>query len=132
MYTFLDNLWRDLLPRVAPYSAYFHTGGDELNNNVYLFDETVGSNDSSIIQPFLQKFVDFNHAHVRAAGLTPIVWEEMLLVWNLTLGDDVVVQTWLSDASVAGTVTRGHKALVGNYNYWVCIYPHSLTCQRGF
>ena len=43
----------------------------------------------------------------------------MLLDWNLTLGKDVVVQTWLSDASVAAVTAAGHKALVGNYDFWV-------------
>lgn len=119
VYNFLDTLWKDLLPRVSQYSSYFHTGGDEVNANVYLLDEGVRSNDSSVIRPLLQKFLDFNHDHVRAAGMTPIVWEEQLLMWNLTLGSDVVVQTWQSDDAVAQTVAKGHKALVGNYGYWV-------------
>ena len=119
VYDFLGTLWSDLLPRVSPYTAYFHTGGDEVNANVYLLDEGVNSNESSVIQPLLQKFVDFNHEHVRAAGLTPVVWEEQLLQWNLTLGSDVLIQTWLSDDSLAQTVAKGHKALFGNYNYWV-------------
>ncbi len=119
VYSFLDTLWADILPRVSPYTAYFHTGGDEVNANVYLLDEGVKSNESSAIQPLLQKFIDFNHGHIRAKGLTPMVWEEQLLQWNLTLGSDVVVQTWLSDDSLAQTVAMGHKALFGNYNYWV-------------
>lgn len=117
--SFLTTLFQDLLPRVSPYSSYFHTGGDEVNVNAYTLDDTVQSNDTTILQPLMQAFVDRNHAHVRAAGLTPIVWEEMLLTWNLTLGSDVVVQTWLSDESVASTVAKGHKVLAGNYNYWV-------------
>lgn len=119
VYTFLDTLWSDLLPRVSPYTAYFHTGGDEVNANVYLLDEGVKSNNSSVLQPFLQNFIDFNHERIRAAGLTPIVWEEQLFQWNLTLGSDVVVQTWESDDALAQTVALGHKALFGNYNYWV-------------
>jgi hexosaminidase len=107
------------LPRVSPYTSYFHTGGDEVNQQAYLFDDTVNSNESSVLQPLMQKFVDFNHDQVRKAGLTPIVWEEMLLVWNVTLGSDVVVQTWQSDQAVIDTVNKGHKALAGNYNYWV-------------
>ena len=131
VYDFLETMWSDLLPRVAPHSAYFHTGGDEVNANVYLLDEGVESNTSSVIQPLLQKFVDFNHAHLRAADLSPVVWEEQLLQWNLTLGADVVVQTWLSDESLAQTVARGHKALFGNYNYWVHLpYHPSLYIQR--
>lgn len=120
VYDFLDKLFSDLLPRVKPYSSYFHTGGDEVNKNAYALDETVKSKDFAILQPLMQKFVDRNHNQVRAAGLTPVVWEEMLLDWNLTLGKDVVVQSWQSDEAVAHIVGKGHKALVGNYNYWVC------------
>jgi len=123
--SFLDTLFADLLPRVSPYSNYFHTGGDEVNPNAYLLDDTVRSNSTSIIQPLMQSFVSANHARVRSAGLTPIVWEEMLLQWNLTLGSDVIVQTWQSDAAVALTVSQGHKALAGNYEYWY------LDCGQG-
>jgi hexosaminidase len=129
VYSFLNTLLGDLLPRLSSYSAYFHTGGDEVNVNAYLNDETVKSNDTAVIQPYMQKFVDRNHQQVRAAGFTPIVWEEMLLTWNVTLGDDVIVQTWQSDEAVAQTVAMGHKALAGNYNYWVraCSFPSSYN-----
>lgn len=122
---FLQTLFSDVIPRVQPYSAYFHTGGDEVNSQVYLLDSTVKSNESSVIGPLIQKLVDRNHIQLRAAGLTPIVWEEMLLDWNLTLGSDVLVQSWLSDASVAAITARGHKALAGNYNFWY------LDCGKG-
>lgn len=119
VYDFLGTLFDDVLPRVAPYSSYFHTGGDEVDNNAYLLDDTVNSNDSAVIQPLIQKLVDFNHDQVRKAGLTPMVWEEMLLQWNLTLGSDVVIQAWQSDEAVASIVAQGHKAVGGNYNFWV-------------
>ncbi|KAI9868677.1 MAG: N-acetyl-glucosamine-6-phosphate deacetylase [Trichoglossum hirsutum] len=123
--SFLHTLFDDLLPRLSPYSAYFHTGGDEVNVNAYALDEGVNSNDSNVIQPFLQKFIDQNHDQLRAKGLTPIVWEEMLLQWNLTLGKDVVVQTWQSDEAVKGSVKKGYQTLVGNYNFWY------LDCGKG-
>ncbi|RDL34663.1 putative beta-hexosaminidase alpha chain [Venustampulla echinocandica] len=122
---FLEKLFDDVLPRVAPYSTYFHTGGDEVNVNTYLLDDTVKSNDTAVLGPLIQKLVDRNHAQIRAAGLTPIVWEEMLLHWNLTLGEDVVVQAWQSDENVAAITAKGHKALAGNYNYWY------LDCGKG-
>lgn len=122
---FLEKLFDDVLPRTSPYSPYFHTGGDEVNVNAYLLDNTVKSNDTEILRPLMQKFVDRNHAQVRAAGLTPLAWEEMLLTWNLTLGSDVVVQTWLSDQSVSQVTALGHKALFGNYEIWY------LDCGKG-
>ena len=124
VYNFLDELYSDLLPRVKPYTSYFHTGGDEINTMDYLVDDTVKSDSNSVIQPLLQKFVDRNHDQIRANGLHPVVWEEMLLTWNLTLGSDVLIQTWESvTGSVAQTVAKGHKALAGNYNYWVSYTP---------
>lgn len=122
VYDFMNTVYGDLLPRISPWSAYFHSGGDEVNQNAYLNDDTVRSNETSVLQPLIQKFVDRNHDQIRANGMTPVVWEEMLLTWNLTLGSDVVVQTWESDQSVASTTAQGHYALAGNYNFWVCLF----------
>ncbi|KAF2012254.1 glycoside hydrolase family 20 protein [Aaosphaeria arxii CBS 175.79] len=123
--TFLSKLFDDLLPRIFPFSTYFHTGGDEVNKNAYELDDTVKSKDPEVLQPLMQAFIDRNHDQVRSQGLTPIVWEEMLLDWNLTLGKDTVVQSWRSDEAVASIVSKGYKALVGNYKYWY------LDCGKG-
>ncbi|QSZ33739.1 hypothetical protein DSL72_005310 [Monilinia vaccinii-corymbosi] len=122
---FLEKLFDDLLPRIAPYSSYFHTGGDEVNRQTYLLDPSVQSNDTAVLTPLIQAFVDRNHKQLRAAGITPIVWEEMITQWNLDLGSDVLVQSWLSDASVAQIASAGHKAIAGNYNFWY------LDCGKG-
>lgn len=116
---FLDTLMDDLLPRVAPYSAYFHTGGDEVNFNEYSLDPTVGTNDSAVVVPLLQKFIDKHHDRVRRAGLVPMVWEEIPASYNVTIGDDVVVQSWLGDAAIKSLTEQGHKVITSNYNYWV-------------
>ncbi|KAK1600661.1 family 20 glycosyl hydrolase [Colletotrichum navitas] len=122
---FLDKLFDDLLPRVKSYSAYFHTGGDELYKNDSMLDEGIRSNSSDVLQPLLQKFMDKNHARVRKHGLVPFVWEEMPLEWNITLGDDVVIQSWLGGDSVKTLTSRGHQVIDSNYNYWYA------DCGRG-
>ncbi|KAI1802482.1 glycoside hydrolase family 20 protein [Daldinia bambusicola] len=122
---FLDKLTDDLLPRLAPYSAYFHTGGDEVNFNEYNLDPTVGTNDSSVIGPLIQKFIDKHHARVRKAGLTPMVWEEIPANYNVSIGKDVVVQSWLGDEAIKSLTGNGHKVITSNYNYWY------LDCGRG-
>ncbi|KJZ79133.1 hypothetical protein HIM_01284 [Hirsutella minnesotensis 3608] len=125
VYDFLDTLFDDLLPRIAPYSAYFHTGGDELNKNDSTLDPGVRSNDSAAIAPLLQKFLNHAHGKLRAAGLTPFVWEEMVTEWNQTLGRDVVVQSWLGNGAVQKLAEAGHKVIDSNYNFWY------LDCGRG-
>ena len=116
---FLEKLFSDLLPRVAPYSAYFHTGGDELNANDSMLDPGIRSNSTEVLQPLLQKFIDRNHARVRKHGLSPMVWEEIPLTWNVTIGKDTVVQTWLGPDSVDQVTAMGHKIIDSNYNFWV-------------
>jgi len=61
------------------------------------------------------------------------VWEEMALVWNLTLGDDVVVQTWQGGNAIADVTANGHKVIAGDYNFWASglymILLQMLTCH---
>ena len=116
---FFDKVAADLYPRVAPYANRFHTGGDELNANVYALDPGVGTNDTKTIQKYLQQFVDHLHSNVRANGMSPIVWEEMITTWNLTLNTkDVLVQTWLGESSLKQVTDLGYQALFGEYTWW--------------
>jgi len=115
---FLAKLFADLLPRLKPFASYFHLGGDEVTANAYTLDDTVNSKKTEVLQPLLQKFMDRNQKQVQAADFTPLIWEDQLLEWNLTLPNNTIVQTWLSTQSVAETVKRGYRALVGNYNFW--------------
>lgn len=117
---FLGRLFDDLLPRLAPYSAYFHMGGDELNANDSAIDPGIGTNATAVLQPLLQKFIDTQHGRVRAHGLTPMTWEEIPLTWNVSIGKDTVVQTWLGASSVKTLTAAGTKIIDSDYNYWVC------------
>ncbi|KAH6953718.1 family 20 glycoside hydrolase [Ilyonectria sp. MPI-CAGE-AT-0026] len=125
VYDFLDKLFEDLLPRISPYTAYFHTGGDELNKNDSMLDPDIQSNNTEVLTPILQTFLDYAHGKVRDAGLTPLVWEEMITTWNMTLGDDVVIQSWLGGSAVKDLAEAGHKVIDSDYNFWY------LDCGRG-
>nr|POE48145.1 beta-hexosaminidase [Quercus suber] len=122
---FLQDMFADLLPRLWPLSSYFHLGGDEVNANAYTLDDTVGTNDTTVLQPLMQKYMDRNMKQVTAEGFAPLVWEEMLLQWNLTLPRNTIVQTWQSDDALLAVVKAGYRALAGNYNYWY------LDCGQG-
>lgn len=122
---FLEKLFEDVLPRVAPYTAHFHTGGDELNANDSRLDPGVGTDSKAVLRPLLQRFIDANHKRVRAHGMVPIVWEEIPLSWNVTVGSDTIVQAWLGASSVKELTGRGLQVVDSNYNYWY------LDCGRG-
>lgn len=130
---FLDKVMDDLLPRVHPYSAYFHNGGDEIKASNSGIDPSVGTNNTAVVAKLLQTYTDKSTARVRKAGMTPMVWEEVPLDFNVTLGDDVVVQTWLGPDSVSKLTKRGLKVIDANYNYLVWFPKHGkvmevLTC----
>lgn len=134
VYDFLEILFSDLLPRVSPYTTLFHNGGDEVNKNAFLLDDTVTSNSSAVLQPLVQKLMSNVTSMVRGAGLTPIVWEEMLLDWNLTFPvvskdnstpSDVIVQVWQEASNLQSVLKKGYRALFGDYHNWY------LDCGHG-
>ncbi|KAH8675562.1 putative cytochrome 52A4 [Xylariales sp. PMI_506] len=106
-------------------TSYFHTGGDEVNIQQYLLDPTVNSNETSVLYPLIQRFTSKNHARVTNANLIPIVWEEIPSTYDVTLGSEVVVQSWLGGNAVQNLTANGHKVIDSNYEFWY------LDCGRG-
>jgi len=122
---FLTKLFKDLLPRLNKHTRYFHTGGDEVNAKVYQLDPGVGSNNKTKIRPHLQKFFDHVQAQVNKQHMSPFVWEEMLIDWNLTIPEKTVVQIWQSDEAAKKATEKGYRIIQGTYNYWY------LDCGQG-
>ncbi|KZO96762.1 glycoside hydrolase family 20 protein [Calocera viscosa TUFC12733] len=109
-------------------STLFSTGGDELNTNCYVNDTefqqaliSTGQNFSSA----LNTFVLGTHDTVRAAGKTPVVWEEMLLVQNVSLGPDTLVIVWISSDDALAVAQKGYKMIHGPSDYFY------LDCGAG-
>ncbi|KAI5776684.1 glycoside hydrolase superfamily [Geopyxis carbonaria] len=123
--TFLTKLFKDLLPRLNKHSAYFHSGGDEVNKNVYALDEGVGSAELAAIRPHLQKFFSHVQTQVKTHKMTTIVWEEMLLEWGLQVPKGTIIQTWQTDEAAQNATAKGYQIIGGNYNYWY------LDCGQG-
>lgn len=122
---FINTLMSDLMPRLNQYATIYHMGGDELNANVYLLDETVRSNNSQVIQPLLQAFMSNVLRNVQNNGLRPMVWEEMVLDWNLTLphsstnkSDSTLVQVWRDAAHISSALKKGYSVIFGDYSHW--------------
>jgi len=48
------------------------------------------------------------------------MWEEMVLDWNLTLPQDVIIQTWRGnqDNALSTILDKAHRTLFGSNAYW--------------
>jgi hexosaminidase len=94
--------------------------------NAYLLDDTVRSSDPKVIKPLLQKFMDNIIEHAIMHDLQPILWEEMLLDYNLTLPSandigsksDVILQVWRNSKNLIRVLERGYRVLFGDHEYW--------------
>ena len=126
---FIQTLLDDLLSRTSRHSSLFHLGGDETNLNAYRLDPTVSSSSRQTLRPLVQKFIDHVISVATAHSLKIIMWEEMVLDWNLTLPQqDVIIQTWRgSDDDALGTILKkGYKTLFGSNAHWY------LDCGHGY
>ncbi|KZT59402.1 glycoside hydrolase family 20 protein [Calocera cornea HHB12733] len=102
-------------------STLFSTGGDELNTNCYVNDTIFQHALVEAGQTFgeaLNTFVLGTHDTVRAAGKTPVVWEEMLLVQNVSLGADTLVIVWISSDDALAVAQKGYKMIHGPSDYF--------------
>ncbi|KAK2760220.1 N-acetyl-glucosamine-6-phosphate deacetylase [Arachnomyces sp. PD_36] len=111
--SFMTSVLNDILPRNAKASPLFHFGGDEVNRNAYTLDNTVKSSSKEVLQPLLQSFMDHVFKIAKKHSITPILWEEMLLEWNLTLPDSTIIQTWRSKEALSHVLSKGHRVLFG-------------------
>ena len=120
---FISTLLADLLPRTKSFSSLFHLGGDEITASAYNMT-------TSELRPHLQAFVDHAINIVHSHGLIPIVWEEHLLDYNLTLPEDTIIQAWRGNSpdhpsALAQLVAQDHKVLFGSNDHWY------LDCGHG-
>ena len=123
---FLDTLLEDLLPRIAPYTSYFHTGGDEYKANNSLLDPALQTNDHDILQPMLQRFLSHAHNKIVDNGLVPFVWEEMVMEWEATVPEGTIIQSWLGESGVSKLAEAGFKVIDSSSS----IYVSLLTLDR--
>ena len=124
---FIETLLNDLLSRTSNHSSLFHLGGDELNLNAYMLDPTVRSASHEVLQPLVQAFIDHVISLATSHSLTIIMWEEMVIDWNLTLPQNVIIQTWrgTKDNALASILNKGYKTLFGSNAHWY------LDCGHG-
>ncbi|EKM49788.1 glycoside hydrolase family 20 protein [Phanerochaete carnosa HHB-10118-sp] len=109
-------------------STLFSTGGDEINMPCYAADEPTQAALNATNQTFeqaLNTFTQATHSAIMAKGKTPVVWEEMVLSFNLTLSNDTIVFVWISSEDAAAVAQQGFRIVHAPSNYFY------LDCGAG-
>ncbi|KZV67215.1 glycoside hydrolase family 20 protein [Peniophora sp. CONT] len=106
-------------------STLLSTGGDEVNTPCYDDDAETQQELKASGQDLtgaLTTFVNAMHETLRGKDKTPVVWEEMVLDYNLTLPTDVPVLVWVSSENVASVAQKGHPIIhaASDYFYLDC------------
>ncbi|KAI0365306.1 N-acetylhexosaminidase [Pilatotrama ljubarskyi] len=106
-------------------STLFSTGGDELNTNCYDIDtptQAALNATGRTLEQALDVFTQETHKALEAKGKTPVVWEEMVLVHNVTLSKDTKVLVWISSDNVKAVAQKGYKLIhaASDYFYLDC------------
>ncbi|KAG8770215.1 N-acetyl-glucosamine-6-phosphate deacetylase [Ceratobasidium sp. 428] len=111
---FTADLFSAVLSPLKGFGTLFSTGGDEINAKCYAEDQPTQDElkkQGITIEGALNKFTNVTHAAVRSAGRTPVVWEEMVLDFKVTLPKDTITLVWISSANVASVVQKGYRVV---------------------
>lgn len=124
------NFTASLLTNIAETlpSYYFSTGGDELNTKCYADDYLTQqqlNSTGATLNGALDTFTQTTHGALIAQGKTPVVWEEMVLNWNISLSNETIVMIWISSADAAAVAGKGFRIIQAPSNYFY------LDCGAG-
>ncbi|KZV67223.1 glycoside hydrolase family 20 protein [Peniophora sp. CONT] len=119
----LFSVIADMMP-----STLLSTGGDELNIPCYEDDEVtqeqLRASGQNLTQA-LQGFVSTIHSTLRGKGKTPVVKQEVVLDYNLTLPTNIPVSVWKSSDFIASVTQKGHPVILAASDYFY------LDCGAG-
>jgi hexosaminidase len=108
-------------------SPFIHIGGDEVptrdwesSAEVAELMEREGISEIQHVQGWLMtQLVE----HLKAAGRTPIVWDEAV---EAGIGTDVMVQGWRSPEAIDAAIAAGHPTIASPQQHWYLNYSNTL------
>jgi hexosaminidase len=125
-YRFLDGLFAEM-GGLFP-DAYFHAGGDEVSDAVWLdhphvqaFMKAKGLGSKAALEGYFHTRVA---AILRKHGKTMIGWEEVAATG--VVPKDVVVQAWQTSNATVASVAKGHRTIVSAGYYLDLLNPASF------
>lgn len=103
----------------------FSTGGDEVNQKCYATDKPTQdalTSKNMTLTEALFRFVNQTQQALRAEGKTPVIWEELVLDDNLTLGSDTIVAVWRSSINARSVLNKGYRIVhaASDFTYLDC------------
>ncbi|KIY69292.1 glycoside hydrolase family 20 protein [Cylindrobasidium torrendii FP15055 ss-10] len=107
-------------------SKYLSLGGDEINAKCYTDDAETQASLNGTGKDFataLSEFTNATHNTLRASGKTPVVWQEMVLDYNVTTVEkDALILVWISSEDAISVVEQGYKIIhaASDYFYLDC------------
>jgi len=93
-------------------STLFSTGGDEINARCYADDAQTQRDlnaSGQTLEQALDAFTQATHGALKNLGKTPVVWEEMVLNYNLTLSNDTIAMVWRTSSNAAAVAAKGFR-----------------------
>ncbi|KAI9436475.1 glycoside hydrolase superfamily [Lactarius indigo] len=91
-------------------STLFGTCGDEINARCDQDDaQTQHDLGGKTIAQALDTVTQATQAALRSLGKTPVVWEEMVHSFNLTLSNDTIALVWISSDNAAAVAAKGFR-----------------------
>ncbi|KIY52425.1 glycoside hydrolase family 20 protein [Fistulina hepatica ATCC 64428] len=102
-------------------SSLFSTGGDELNTACYAADSLTQQElaDKNVtLAEALDAFTQATHGALADVGKTPVVWEEMVLDYNLTLSNETIVMVWISSEDAASVAAKNFRIVQAPSDYF--------------
>jgi hexosaminidase len=128
VYAFLDTLIGEMAALFP--DAYFHIGGDEVldaewkrNPAIQDFCKKSGLKNTVELHAYFNRRV---HALVAKHGKQMIGWDEVL---QPGVGNDLVIQSWRGQQSLADAARRGHRGILSFGYYLDHLNPASFHYQ---
>ena len=125
-YRFLDGLFGEM-GALFP-DAYFHAGGDEVSDAVWLdhpqvqaFMKAKGLSSKQALEGYFHQRVA---AILKKHGKTMIGWEEVAATGAVP--EEVVIQAWQTSNATAASVAKGHRTIVSAGYYLDLLNPASF------
>ncbi|PRP88653.1 N-acetylhexosaminidase [Planoprotostelium fungivorum] len=118
-YSLIQTLFNDVVPWFS--DSYWHAGGDEVNIACWNSSESIrnwmSQNNEKDWNKLVQTFVGKVYGMLDHLKRTPMLWEEMVLDFDVTAPAGSVVQVWRGVDAISKVTAKGYHTVVSSSDY---------------